>query len=92
MLAVPLVASLFSPEIISHAQAPAPRITAEIDNSQRIAIKSSHPPMARAEIDAGRVPPGTRFRGISVVFSRTAAQEADLEALIAAQQDPTSPL
>jgi len=92
LLAIPLVAALFLLEIISRAQAPAPRITAEIDNSQRIAIKSSHPPMARPEIDAGRLPPGTRLRGISVVFSRTAVQEADLEALIAAQQDPTSPL
>ena len=33
LLAVPLVAGLFLPEIISHAQAPASRITAEIDNS-----------------------------------------------------------
>src|SRR6516225_6753619 len=48
--------------------------------------------MARAEIDAGRVPAGTKLQGISVVFSRTAAQDADLEALIDAQQDPTSPL
>ena len=92
LLAVPSVAALFFPIIISQAQAPVPRITAEIDNSQRTAIKGSHPPMARAEIDAGRMPAGTRLQGISVVFSRTAAQDADLEALIDAQQDPTSPL
>ena len=92
LLAVPSVAALFFPIIISQAQAPVPRITAEIDNSQRTAIKGSHPPMARAEIDAGRMPAGTKLQGISVVFSRTAAQEADLETLIAAQQDPTSPL
>ena len=76
LLAVPSVAALFFPIIISQAQAPVPRITAEIDNSQRTAIKGSHPPMARAEIDAGRVPAGTKLQGISVVFSRTAAQEA----------------
>ena len=92
LLAVSSVAALFFPIIISQAQAPVPRITAEIDNSQRTAIKGSHPPMARAEIDAGRVPAGTKLQGISVVFSRTAAQDADLEALIDAQQDPTSPL
>ena len=34
---------------------------------------------------------GTRLEGLSLVFSRTAEQEADLQALIAAQQDPTSP-
>ena len=92
LLAVPSVAALFFPIIISQAQAPVPRITAEIDNSRRTAIKGSHPPMARAEIDAGRVAAGTKLQGISVVFSRTAAQDADLEALIDAQQDPTSPL
>ena len=92
LLAVSSVAALFFPIIISQAQAPVPRITAEIDNSQRTAIKGSHPPMARAEIDAGRMRAGTKLQGISVVFSRTAAQEAALEALIAAQQDPTSPL
>src|SRR5205823_10530730 len=31
------------------------------------------------------------LQGISMVFARTAAQEADLQALIAAQQDPASP-
>lgn len=48
--------------------------------------------MAREENDAGRVPPGTKLQGISIVFSRSAAQEADLQALIAAQQNRASPL
>jgi hypothetical protein len=40
--------------------------------------------------DSGRVSPGTQLPGMSVVLSRTPAQEADLQSLIAAQQDPSS--
>jgi hypothetical protein len=75
----------------SLAQTPEARITTEIDNSQRATIQGTHPPLARPENEAGRVPAGTKLQGISIVFSHTAAQEADLQALIAAQQDPASP-
>ena len=78
--------------VSSPAQTPQARIATEIDNSQRVAIQGSHPPMAKAENDAGRVPASTTLQGMSVVFSRSAAQEADLKALIAAQQDSGSPL
>ena len=74
------------------AQTPAPRISAEIDNTQRAVLLGSHPPKARAEYDAGRMLAGTPLQGMSIVFSRSAAQETDLQALLAAQQDPASPL
>jgi len=76
----------------SLAQTPAARITADIDSSKRAAIQGTHSPRARAENDAGPVPGETKLQGISIVFSRSAAQEADLQALIAAQQNPASPL
>jgi subtilase family serine protease len=38
------------------------------------------------------MPGDTRLNGMSIVFNRSAAQEADLEALLAAQQDPNSAL
>src|SRR5277367_5830931 len=69
------------------AQTPQSRIAAEIDNSQRSTIPGTHPPKARPEFDAGRMPSATKLEGITVVFSRSPAQEADLQALIAAQQD-----
>jgi hypothetical protein len=78
--------------VMSLAQKPAARITTEIDNSERVTIPGTHSPMARAENDAGRVPSETELKGINIVFSRTAPQEADLQALIAAQQNPASPL
>ena len=72
-------------------QQPAPRITAEIDSRQRVPLRGSHSPMARAQNENGRVSPETRLEGIGMVFSRTDAQEKDLQELIAAQQDPSSP-
>jgi subtilase family serine protease len=55
-------------------------------------LKGSLHPLAQPQFDAGRVPANTKLNGISIVFSRSEAQEADLKALTAAQQNPTSPL
>jgi len=84
------IALLFLP-VASFAQRPAERITAEIDENQRATIPGSHSPLARLENKTGRMAASTRLEGLSLVFSRTPEQEADLQALIAAQQDPTSP-
>ena len=73
------------------AQTPEPRIASEIDNAHRATIPGTHPPMARPEFDSGRVPSATKLQGITMVFSRSAAQETALQSLIAAQQDPNSP-
>jgi subtilase family serine protease len=76
------------------AQAPAPlkaRINSEISSSQPTTLQGSLHPFARAENDAGRMPATARLNGISLYFNRSAAQQSDLEALLAAQQDPTSP-
>jgi len=74
------------------AQRPVARITAAINNAERTQIAGSRSPRALAADDAGAVPAGTKLQGMTLVFSRTAAQEADLQALLAAQQDPASPL
>jgi len=76
----------------ARAQQPEARITQEISSASRTALRGSHPPFARAENESGRVPGGTSLQGLSVVFNRSAAQEADLQALLAGQQDPHSPL
>jgi subtilase family serine protease len=74
------------------AQTPSPRIRAEVNNSQMSLLKGSQHPLAQAQNDVGRMPSDSRLNGISIFFSRSAAQQADLEALIAAQQNPASPL
>jgi len=73
------------------AQLAAPRIKAEITSAEQSTLKNSQHPMAQARFDAGRMPSDTRLEGISIVFNRSAAQEADLQSLIAAQQNPASP-
>ena len=74
------------------AQVQVPRIPAEISSSELTPLKGSLHPLARPEFDAGRVPAETKLTGMSLAFNRTAAQEADLKALMAAQQNPASPL
>ena len=74
------------------AQSIAPRISSEISSAERSTLKGSVHPLAQAQFDAGRLPADTRLSGITLVFSRSAAQEADLKNLIAAQQNPASPL
>ena len=73
------------------AQQPAARIAAEISSRERVPLRGSHSPLARPENESGRVSPEMRLEGISIVFSRTDAQERDLQELIVAQQDPASP-
>src|SRR5277367_6311745 len=91
LLAAASLAATFLVSTALLAQTPQPRITTEIDNSQRAVIPGNHPPMARPEIDAGRVPAATKLDGVTIVFSRSSAQEAALQSLLAAQQDPASP-
>jgi len=74
------------------AQSVAPRIHSEINSSELAPLQGSHHPLAQPQFDAGRVPANTALTGMSIEFNRSAAQQADLQALIAAQQDPASPL
>jgi subtilase family serine protease len=74
----------------SKSASPAARISAEISGSERSQLPGSQHPLAQATYDSGRVAAGTRLQGISIYFSRTQSQEADLQKLLAAQQDPSS--
>jgi len=77
---------------IANAQSALPRISSEINSAEQVTLKNSQHPMAQAQFDAGRMPADTRFNGISMIFSRSPQQEADLQALLLAQQNPASPL
>jgi len=77
--------------VASFAQQPTERVTAEINDSEKAMIPGSHSPLARRENDRGRMAASIQLEGLSLVFSRTPEQEADLQALIASQQDPASP-
>jgi pseudomonalisin len=63
-----------------------------IDESRMITLHGNVHPLARPEFDLGVVNPATRFDRMLLLLNSTRAQSADLEALLAAQQDPDSPL
>jgi subtilase family serine protease len=75
----------------AQAQTPVARIVAPVDNSSRVTLAGSRPARLQNATDAGRMSGMTPLQGVSFAFSRSAAQEAALEALIAAQQNPASP-
>jgi len=88
----PQPAAANGPATATTLAATEPRIQAEVSSSTVATLKESLHPLAQAQYDAGRMSAHTELRGISIVFNRSAAQQADLEALIAAQQNPSSPL
>lgn len=75
----------------SKSSSPTSRISAEISGTERTPLPGSQHPLAQARFESGRVASGTRLQGISMYFSRTQSQEADLQKLLAAQQNPSSP-
>jgi hypothetical protein len=62
-----------------------------IPSSAFVRLARNVHPFARPELDRGRVDPGKRLDNLAVVFKRSPQQQADIDALIAAQADPTSP-
>jgi Pro-kumamolisin, activation domain/Bacterial Ig-like domain (group 3) len=75
---------------LAMAQQPQARITA-IDSSARATLVGSRPAAAHSANDTGRMSPSAKLEGVTVVFSRSQAQEAALQALLTAQQTPGSP-
>jgi subtilase family serine protease len=67
------------------------RITQPVDSASMSPLTGSVHPMAKAEFDQGLADNSKVVQGISIHFKRTEAQEASLDALLKAQQDPGSP-
>lgn len=67
------------------------RIVGPIDNRNRVALRGHVHPQAVAENDQGRADPSQTLPYMTVVLKQSAAQQADLEQLLAQQQDPSSP-
>lgn len=66
------------------------RVIQAVDTSQMTAIRGNVHPLARPEFDQGRIDPSMAMR-VTMTFKMTAAQQADLETLLAAQQERGSP-
>jgi subtilase family serine protease len=84
--------AILSSSVNSQAQSRSSRIDREVNDSVRGTIVGSRPLSARAEDDRGALSSNTALHGMSVVFSRSADQEAALQQLLAEQQTPSSSL
>ena len=73
------------------AQKPVARILAPIDNANRSTLTGSRPMFAAPTDETGRLDSTTQFEQMNIVFSRSAAQQSALDALVEAQQNPASP-
>jgi subtilase family serine protease len=91
-LRLAFVPALFLCSALVFAQHPAPRIRGPIEATSSVPLAGSLNPRLRTAQDLGPLPPDTLIPGITLVFSRSAAQQADLQQLLAQQTDPSSPL
>src|SRR5215472_6771994 len=69
----------------------ADRIAQAIDSRNTVQLQGNVRPFLQNAIDHGRMDGAARLEGVSLVFKRTAEQEAALRKLLAEQQDPASP-
>jgi Pro-kumamolisin, activation domain/Putative Ig domain len=70
---------------------PLERITTPINDGQVTQLKGNLSPRAIPQNDLGVADSSMQLRGITIMFQPTAAQKADLDALLPSLQDPASP-
>jgi hypothetical protein len=87
-----LVVALLFCSLSAFSQRPEPRLQGTITETARVVLSNSRTPRVRAAQDLGAVSPDMAVAGITLVFRRSAAQEAALKELLAAQQNQSSPL
>ncbi|MGI4827402.1 MAG: S53 family peptidase, partial [Janthinobacterium lividum] len=71
---------------------PTPRLTGAIVGGPQAVLTGSQPLRVKTATDLGAVANDQPLKGITLVFNRSSAQETDLQGLLAAQQNPASPL
>jgi subtilase family serine protease len=75
----------------SLAYAAPQRLRSAIDDGQITRLRGNVPHLAQAQYDRGPVSPSLGIQGASIVFNRSAAQQADVDSLLRQLQDPSSP-
>src|SRR5580704_14870003 len=81
-------ASILLPSMLS---AQTDRIASPIDARRVVPVKGNLRLQARPELDAGPVDPSMKLNYITLTLKPSAGQQAELEQLLAQQQDPLSP-
>jgi subtilase family serine protease len=89
-LSVIATLTFYSGALLVQGQTTPDRLTAEIDSSSVMALAGSVNPHASARNDVGRLASGTKIGGITMYFKPSAEQQAELDALVKAQQTPGS--
>ena len=77
---------------VAASQTGANRIVVPIDETQAVTLLGNVHPFARSEFDLGAVSGETRLERMLLQLEPSAAQQAELDALVEAQHDPKSPL
>lgn len=76
---------------LAHALPAADRITLAVDDSRRVTVPGNITPRIASAVDQGPVDPSMEIPFITLVLMPSAAQQADLDHLLAQLQDPSSP-
>ncbi len=67
------------------------RVTSPVDNNRRVTLHGHIAPRIQNGADQGRIDASQALSSLSLVFKLSPAQQADLDQLLANQQDPSSP-
>ena len=77
--------------LVSQTTQSADRITQQVNSGAMVKIAGSVHPLTRQATDLGEVASGMHMGSLSLNIGLSAAQQTELDALLAAQQDPKSP-
>lgn len=75
----------------SNVPIPGAGVANPVDESRMVTLHGNVHPLARPEFDQGLVNPATRLDRMLLLLNSSPAQQADLDDLVAAQQNPDSP-
>ena len=75
----------------AHALGAEDRITLAVDDSRRAVLPGNVSPRIQSGTDLGPVDPSLDLPYVTLVLKPSSGQQADLDQLLAQQQDPSSP-
>src|SRR5277367_5782370 len=88
ILPVAILLTIFTPLAQAAVQ---DRVAGAVSGSTRVSLPGNISGRAKHAVDLGPAPGDTKLDSLTLRFSMTAAQQADLNQLLAAQLNPSSP-
>ena len=90
-LAVGLLQIIVGFMSVAVAAMQADRVSAPVTNANLTRMKGNVHPLTRTAVDAGRANGSIQLERMKLIFQPTAAQQKELDVLLAQQQEPSSP-